>query len=247
MEFQMDSAHSHDRAQEWLRRAKASDGCEIIWFDEETENDTWSIPIFQTLLGHAHKLKFLELSTIPLDYIRELDRLSSSCTFPSLQKLAIGIKEEGLDDWERESMDDMPCVQLFANAPCLRELSLIGNTPPVFLGCLPWHQFTKYTGTGVYHEDCIDALRLGSNLVECALAAGGIDTDFVEILIHSSLKSLTLFENGWHLSADIFQFLTLPALETLRILDSKYEWFSDLEFVEFLRRSSPPSANSLSD
>ncbi|KAJ6466494.1 hypothetical protein C8R45DRAFT_1079698 [Mycena sanguinolenta] len=257
MELSMHNARYHDTAQVWLGLAKAcplsvklyhwargerdvKDTCEDTCSDEEDDEYSSFISPFQTLLVLAHNLKCLELSTIPLDYIRDLDEISGCCDFPSLQKLAIGIEEEGLDHWDRESMDDMPCVQLFANASHLCELSLVGDTPPIFVGCLPWHQFTKYTGTGVYHTDCMDALRLGSNLVECAFATGGIVTDFVEILIHSSLKSLTLFKSGWFFSTDIFHFLTLPALETLRILDSEYERFSDLEFVEFLRRSSPP-------
>ncbi|KAJ6466425.1 hypothetical protein C8R45DRAFT_488790 [Mycena sanguinolenta] len=70
-------------------------------------------------------------------------------------------------------------------------------------------------------------------------ATGGIDTDFVEILIHPSLKSLTLFKDRW-CSTDIFQFLTLPALEILRILDCKHQHFYQTEFLEFLTRSSPP-------
>ncbi|KAJ6509060.1 hypothetical protein C8R45DRAFT_1069605 [Mycena sanguinolenta] len=255
-ELSMHNARYHDTAQVWLGRAKAcplsvklyhwargerdEDTCEDTWSDEEDDEYSWFISPFQTLLGLAHNLKCLELSTIPLDYIRDLDELSSSCDFPSLQKFAIGIKEGGLDDRDRDSMDDMPCVQLFANAPRLCELSLIGDTPPVFVGCLPWHQFTKYTGTDVCLPECVDALRLGSKLVDCAFATDGIDTDSVEILIHSSLKSLTLFKSGWSCSADLFQFLTLPALENLRILDCEDERFDQWEFVQFLTRSSPP-------
>ncbi|KAJ6466427.1 hypothetical protein C8R45DRAFT_1021680 [Mycena sanguinolenta] len=239
MELFMDNSHSHEMAQTWLEQAKRCPlSVKLHRWPSEYEEDTWSIPIFQTLFGHPHNLQSLELSTIPLDCIRELDQLSSSWNFPSLQRLTIGI-EEGLDDSDWESMYHIPCVQLFANAPLLREVSLIGDTQTLFLECLPWQQFTKYTGAGVYHTDCIDALRLGSNLVECALATGGIVADLVEILIHSNLKLLTLFKGRW-CSTDIFRFLTLPALETLRILDCKYERFSNSEFLEFLMRSSPP-------
>ncbi|KAJ6466401.1 hypothetical protein C8R45DRAFT_1021599 [Mycena sanguinolenta] len=240
MELSMDNSHSHEMAQTWLERAKRCPlSVKLHRWPSEYEGDTWSIPVFQTLLGHPHNLQFLELSTIPLHCIRELDQLSSSWNFPSLQKLTIGL-EEGLvmDDSAWESMYHIPCVQLFANAPLLREVSL-GGTQTAFLKCLPWQQLTKYTGTGVYHTDCMDALRLGSNLVECAFATGGTVTDLVEILIHSNLKSLTLFTYMW-CSTDIFRFLTLPALETLRILDCNCDIFSDSEFLEFLMRSSPP-------
>ncbi|KAF7346079.1 hypothetical protein MSAN_01834000 [Mycena sanguinolenta] len=257
MELSMHNAHRHDTARAWLKRAKAcplsvklyhwargervgEDTCEDTLSDEEAGDFfTWFISPFQTFLAHAHNLVFLELSTIPWEYIYELDQLPDSCNFPSLQKLTVGV-EEGLDvvsDWD--DMDDTPCVRLFANAPLLCEISLIDGTPPVFLGSLPWHQLTKYTGTPSYLYHSIDALRLGSNLVECAVAVGGINTDFVEILIHPNLKSLTLFKDRW-CSTDIFQFLTLPALETLRILDCKYEWFEHEEFLDFLTRSSAP-------
>ncbi|KAJ6466498.1 hypothetical protein C8R45DRAFT_1079702 [Mycena sanguinolenta] len=243
MELSLHNAHSHAMAQAWLRRAQ---GRSIFvklhrWaFEDDSEAEVWAISTLQTLLERADTLKFLELSAIPVKYIRELDKLSSSCTFPSLQRLTIGGEEDEIDgwtEWERESMKAMPCVQLFTNAPLLDEVSLIG-IPPLFLRCLPWHQLTKFTGTNVRHYDCIDVLRLGSNLVECAFATGGISTDFVEILIHPSLKSLTLFKDKW-CSTDIFQFITLPALETVRIL-CEDERLVQQEFVQFLTRSSPP-------
>ncbi|KAJ7242837.1 hypothetical protein B0H12DRAFT_839701 [Mycena haematopus] len=164
-----------------------------------------------------------------------MDQRSAFCNFPSLQKLTIGVEED-----EEDSYDPSPCVKLFSNAPLLREVSLIGITSPVLLGSLPWHQLTKFTGTRADHFHCMDALRLGLNLVECALAARGICTNVVEKLIHSSLKSLTLFREMHCRSTDIFDFLTLPALETLRILDSPNQFFSDQEFQAFLTRSSPP-------
>ncbi|KAF7346084.1 F-box domain-containing protein [Mycena sanguinolenta] len=250
MELSMHNAHCHDTALACLKRAKACPLAvklhhwargeideEDTWSDKEDEY-SWLISPFQTLLGCAHNLKFLELSAIPLGYMRELDRLSGSCNFPLLQKLAIGVEAEV---WSDESEGELrPCVQLFANAPLLCELSLIGDTPPVFLGSLPWNQLTKYTGTTNHLDLCIEALRLGTNLVECALAANGIDGDFVGILIHSSLKSLTFFSHEWWCSTDILRFLTLPALESLRILDCPNEWFQYREFLEFLTRSSPP-------
>ncbi|KAJ6466474.1 hypothetical protein C8R45DRAFT_1219547 [Mycena sanguinolenta] len=274
MEFSMDNAHSDEMARGWLKRAKA---CPLSvklhrwppWDEdeEETYDDTSSdesgdedgssdeddegissIPIVQTLLQRTHNLRSLELSTIPSAYLRELDRLSASYSFPSLQKLTIGIVEKVEFFWEYTSIQDAPpCVQLFRNAPLLRELSLIGDTPPPFLKSLPWHQLTKFTGAcdDLYH--CVDALRLGSNLIECAFAARLTDQNLVEMLIHSSLKSLTL-SNGCD-STDIFGFLTLPALETLQILNCEEDWFGDPDFFQgFLTRSSPPlCANSQSD
>ncbi|KAJ6466397.1 hypothetical protein C8R45DRAFT_1219485 [Mycena sanguinolenta] len=262
MEFAMDDAHSDGIAQAWFRRAKA---CPLsvklhrwpCWgaydnpwsdeggdedsssdSDEEDDESISSIPIVEMLLEYAHNLRFLELSTIPSAYIRELDRLSGFYNFPSLQKLTIGLKKTDFEYWEPESMDNAPCIQLFRNAPLLRELCLIADTPPLFFKSLPWHQFTKYTGTTDVLHHCADALRLGSNLVECALTVYVADPTSVENLNHPSLKSLTLF-NGWA-STDIFEFLTLPALETLQILHCQEEWFSDQEFKEFLTRSSPP-------
>ncbi|KAJ6466463.1 hypothetical protein C8R45DRAFT_489554 [Mycena sanguinolenta] len=262
MDLPMDNAHSDEMARVWLKRGKAcplsvrlhrwppwdedeeetsdetsSDegGDEDGSSDEEHDQNTCSI--FQTLLECAHNLKFLELSAISSGYIRELDRLSGSCRFPLLQKLTIGI-DNGSDYWDSELMNDAPCVRLFRNAPLLRELSLIGDTPPHFLKSLPWHQLTKYTGTcdELYH--CVNALRLGPNLVECVFAASVPDETFLDILIHSSLKSLTLFDGSF--STDIFGFLTLPALETLQILDCDEEAFNDQGFQQFLTRSSPP-------
>ncbi|KAJ6466457.1 hypothetical protein C8R45DRAFT_489371 [Mycena sanguinolenta] len=265
MEFSMDNAHNEEMARAWLKRAKASPLSVKLhrwppWDEdeEETYDDTSSdeggdedgssdeddegissIPIVQTLLQRAHNLSFLELSTIPSAYIRELDRLSASCRFPLLQKLTIGIVEKVDLFWEYTSIHDAPpCVQLFRNSPLLRELILIGDIPPPFLKSLPWHQLTKFTGAcdDLYH--CVNALRLGSNLIECAFAARLTDQNFVQMLTHSSLKSLTLFDGSF--STDIFDFLTLPALQTLRIVDCQEEWFNGGGFQEFITRSSPP-------
>ncbi|KAJ6466452.1 hypothetical protein C8R45DRAFT_1106690 [Mycena sanguinolenta] len=54
----------------------------------------------------------------------------------------------------------------------------------------------------------------------------------------NSLKSLTLFDGRF--STDIFDFLTLPALETLQIVDCQEDWLNDPGFQEFITRSSPP-------
>ncbi|KAJ6466433.1 hypothetical protein C8R45DRAFT_488897 [Mycena sanguinolenta] len=254
MELSMNKANSHEMAQAWFRRAKA---CPLSvklyrwpYWDEETYADTSSdekggssdeeddqdtCSIFQPLLECAHSLKFLELSAIPSGYIRQLAQLLGSYRFPLLRKLTIGI-DNGSDYWDSEPMNDAPC-ELFRNAPLLRELSLVGDTPAPFLKSIPWQQLTKFTGAcdDLYH--CVDALRLGSNLVECAFSACAADQPSVEILIHSSLKSLTFFDGIF--STDIFDFLTLPALETLQILDCEDEWFDDREFQQFLTRSSP--------
>ncbi|KAJ6466437.1 hypothetical protein C8R45DRAFT_839343, partial [Mycena sanguinolenta] len=101
------------------------------------------------------------------------------------------------------------------------------------------HQLTKFTGKRLSPDHCIDALRLASNLVKCNLAIDANEMEFVEILTHSSLKSLTLVKDG-RSCTDIFQSLTLPALETLKIFDCPYNMFNNPEFQEFLERSSPP-------
>ncbi|KAF7346089.1 F-box domain-containing protein [Mycena sanguinolenta] len=243
MELSMDNAHSHDIAQRWLKWAKASPLAVKLhqWPSEESqEEDTWSIAIFETLLGRSRNFEFLEVLDIPLDYVRELDQLTDSSNFPSLQKLTIGVEEDGLD---RESMHEKPCIQLFANAPLLREVEFIGDTSPKFFGALPWPQLTKYTGTYVHIDDFLNALRISSNLIECTLATGRFDRYFMEILLHPSLRSLTLCrDNCFHhpRSPGIFGFLTLPALETLRILRCPDDLFNDQRFPTFLTRSSPP-------
>ncbi|KAF7346054.1 F-box domain-containing protein [Mycena sanguinolenta] len=241
MEFSVDNTHSHEIVRVYLLRTKGWPlSVKLRWpYRKLFGEDTWSLPVLQALLERAHHLEFLELRNVPFDCIRELDQLSESSNFPSLQKLTIDIDQDVLE-WD--SMEDMPCVRLFANAPVLREIYLIDYTPPAFLGSLPWHQLTKYEGSGVYLDHCADAMRLGSNLIECGLLADKVVQNHGLTLIHPGLKSLSLYED---LSApcnstDILRFLSLPALETLQILNAFYESFSDPEFLAFLTRSSPP-------
>ncbi|KAF7346077.1 F-box domain-containing protein [Mycena sanguinolenta] len=243
MELSMDTAHSHDMAQVCLMRAKS---CPLSvklrrWPSKAAEEDSWPILFFQTLLGRASTLEVLEVLPIPLYYIRRLDQLPDSSDFPSLQKLAVGVR---VDVLRGEPMDERPCVRLFANAPLLRGVTFIGDISPTFFPALPWQQVTKYTGVCVPIDYFLDALRISRNLVECVWVAGMFDLPFVEHLNHSSLKSLSLEKNYCFLdsfsSTYILRFLTLSSLETLRILDCEYNAFSDRRFLAFLTRSSPP-------
>ncbi|KAJ7094412.1 hypothetical protein C8R44DRAFT_385808 [Mycena epipterygia] len=126
------------------------------------------------------------------------------------------------------------------NLPQLRQLTLLGSIPR-FLS-LPWYQLTKFSGVIQSRSlnPFLRALQLAPNLVECAFAnhlanpqhTG--DDDPIEVSSHSSLKSLSLSTCSLLLLSPS---LTLPALETLKIMNS---FGHDLTLLSFLNRSSPP-------
>ncbi|KAJ7016434.1 hypothetical protein C8F04DRAFT_1161849 [Mycena alexandri] len=134
-------------------------------------------------------------------------------------------------------------TDVFTGLPLLRELSLRGASPSSISP--PWHQLTKFTGKLYTRADCLNVLRLAPNLVECTFAAYRQPTVNVDGgVTHSNLQCLTFLRATSYRetasSADLLHAITLPALQSLSILDCGYEEFDDDALVAFLSRSTPP-------
>ncbi|KAJ7740891.1 hypothetical protein B0H14DRAFT_477400 [Mycena olivaceomarginata] len=78
--------------------------------------------------------------------------------FPMLQKLSITIDE----------ISEVG-VMTFNNVPLLREVFMNMVLPSFVI--LPWQQITKFTGESYYVDECLEAIRLMPNLLECAFSA----------------------------------------------------------------------------
>ncbi|KAF7302144.1 F-box domain-containing protein [Mycena indigotica] len=140
--------------------------------------------------------------------------------------------------------DDAP-VEIFANAPLLRKISITRVQAEAF--DLPLAQLTHLRQECVYAHQCLPILSALPKLIQCHLYS--VDRELEQDLLLSiktypSIKHLSLTENQWiavhspTLSKNILGFMTLPALESLDLAGAD-RIDADL-LVAFLKRSSPP-------
>jgi hypothetical protein len=194
------------------------------------------VDFMDTFRRHSRDVRFLELQLDLLDlYTIGSDSLEVF-DFPMLQKLSISVEDSSGED----PADFAPLVR-FNNVPLLHEV-LISVAGPSFV-VLPWQQLTKFTGKSYCVEECLDAIRLMPNLVDCAFSAFERygDVDRLEAVSHPTIRHLTLLETASDYgpsSADILTLVTLPALQTLEFCGTVN--FEAKKFDSFLERSSPP-------
>ncbi|KAJ6577477.1 hypothetical protein B0H19DRAFT_1120102 [Mycena capillaripes] len=228
IEFPVSYMRNPELFETWLMRAGRSVSAKISpW-------TALSPAVLNTFIERSPKIKVLELLDTDLVTLRQMDEAYSAWNFFSLQKLTIKLASAN------ELGVSLPfSVEAFTGAPLLREV-WFAIAPPSLIS-LPGHQLTKFTGAHYTADECLTMLRLTPNLIECAFSPypGTENIDANYMLIHSNLTSLTLFEVApEHVcGTDIIEFLTLPALQSLHILDCE---FDDDAFNAFLSRSSPP-------
>ncbi|KAJ7462162.1 hypothetical protein FB451DRAFT_1267980 [Mycena latifolia] len=179
-------------------------------------------------------MQSLELE-ICVEYLQDLEKAHGHWSFPLLRTLSICVSDGDDHDFTVD-------IEIFTNSPLLREVSL--SKTPTSSFSLPWHQLSKFTGTAYTIDDCLEVLDLIPNLTECAFAAHSVyDAPASRQVTHSNLQSLTLFNDSEvdrsACSADILAYLSLPALQTLEVIDSEADDFDEI-FDGFLSRSSPP-------
>ncbi|KAJ7682414.1 hypothetical protein DFH06DRAFT_293761 [Mycena polygramma] len=152
-----------------------------------------------------------------------------------LQRLVLS-KEQGVDEDHEDTgdtNDDPELIDLFRDTP----------TPP---GPLPLLEALTIRGSGFTQQvfsgrQILDLLRLACNLIECTFQDMYPVSDDMEstIIVHPSLCHLAFGECSKRPNSDdtVLNFLTLPALQTLRVsLDNLF----DIDLLSFLERSSPP-------
>jgi len=216
-------------ADTWFERArKCSLSVKIDGFLTSIDDMT----TLETLRRHSREILSLELYM----EMGDLERMSTHppLDLPLLRKLSIW-----LFDKESEEHDPMG---MFTNVPLLHEVMLT-EVPPSFV-LLPWQQLTKFTGACYSLGECLKALHLMSNLIDCAFSiVDPYDEDGFEVFSHPNIQHFTLGpsefpSNSGAFNAQVFQFLTLPVLRSLQI-----QGILDLDptvLRGFLLRSSPP-------
>ncbi|KAJ7741039.1 hypothetical protein B0H16DRAFT_1258715, partial [Mycena metata] len=186
----------------------------------------------KTLRQHSSRMRSLDLNLELYILYKVNFRIVD---WALLETLSIRLFENQID------LDD-ELVAEFGRVPRLREV-FVGEIPPSLI-TLPWQQLTKFTGEMYTAAQCLEALKLMSNLLECAFSVSeddDEDDDDLEVYSHASILHFTLFESESEdhptCSAKLLEFITLPALRTL---DLHVEDFNEGELGSFLERSQPP-------
>ncbi|KAJ7462155.1 hypothetical protein FB451DRAFT_479969 [Mycena latifolia] len=243
MDLEICDVESADIFKTWLSRTGALPLS--VKLDFELDEDAIG-GIFEVFAEHSHKMQSIELE-IYIEQLQALEKVGDHCSFPLLQMLSIHFFDA--DDYDLVDDSEIPCIEIFSNSPLLCEVSL-NEAPPSFIS-LPWHQLSKFTGKLYSIADCLQMLRLMANLAECAFAAHDeTQGPTPHELTHSNLRSLTLFEatsdagdtdgGDSACSITILDYLSLPSLQTLQILDSEATEFDEEVVTGFLSRSSSP-------
>ncbi|KAJ7044732.1 hypothetical protein C8F04DRAFT_595483 [Mycena alexandri] len=186
-----------------------------------------------TLSRHSQRMRSLEFH-VDLEH---LDKMNIHLfNFALLQKLSVRL----LDTETEIEVHADDFIEIFKSAPLLRE-ALLEELPPS-LFTLPWQQITKFTGEYYTAALCLNALKLMSNLVECAFSVFEIDEDAfddLQMFSHTNIQYFSIFESqsplGW--SAKLLRLVTFPALQTLKIRAND---FDEVVLDSFLQRSEPP-------
>ncbi|KAJ7693875.1 hypothetical protein B0H17DRAFT_481438 [Mycena rosella] len=183
--------------------------------------------LLESLRRHSGVMRSLELNMV----IGDLTEMATHpMSFPMLQKLAIGFRDGVLSD--------STCVKMFDYVPMLHEL-LLHYALPSFI-TLPWQQLTKFTAEWYSLAECLEALQLMPNIVESRLVGvllaedNGVPLDSIS---HPKIQYFALVDSN----TEILNFLTLPGLQTLEILDfgNGFSGFDSEAFGDFLSRSAP--------
>ncbi|KAJ7462114.1 hypothetical protein FB451DRAFT_1562675 [Mycena latifolia] len=174
---------------------------------------------------HAHRVKYIELEMSQC-YVRQLGL--DLVAFPLLERAV-------LDDPFDPDPDSSNPVEIYRNAPQLRDLILLDDTVLSFY-TPPSLQLTTFEG----EIDNLDLFMMAPNLVEAKCTMDEWVPIPTSPILHPCLQSLTLSRSYFGVETfDIFLHLTLPSLQFLHISDSNIEDVTD-SLSDFLARSSPP-------
>ncbi|KAJ7368784.1 hypothetical protein DFH08DRAFT_727614 [Mycena albidolilacea] len=226
-------------AQAWFERARKCPLSVSIYGSLSAHNAFDAF--MKTFRQNSRQMASLELHMHVEDF-RVVDlHLFEVFDFPLLQKLSVRVL---IDEDSEEDPADVNAISMFYNAPLLHEV-LISEALPSFV-VLPWQQITKFTGELYSVEDCLEAISLMPNLLECTFSAFELendDADELAVVSHPNMQYLALLTTTSILgkrasSVEVLTLIRLPALRTLEILDT--DDFDEEELDAFLELSSPP-------
>lgn len=225
------------RTTTWLARAR---DCPLTLIMHTQDSCAWRRRrFFNTFRRSALRMRVLELDMTR----RDLKVMAVATSFPALEQLALRVTDYYY------STPKAP-IQVFA--PLLREVVLYELKPELEV-VLPWTQLTKLTAAQYTMAACFTILSLTPNLTECRLSVySRMDAiryndrlpPAAACIVLPRLRILKLFQShgehppGEACSADVLEFLDLPALRVLEIIDLDPD--TEVRFLTaFLTRSSP--------
>ncbi|KAJ7639263.1 hypothetical protein FB45DRAFT_1055414 [Roridomyces roridus] len=194
--------------------------------------DEDSIRFFERFRRHVSRMEFLDLDLYPAVFPEKTWPIE----FPLLRKLSILTADY-------EVPHDL--AKMFGNVPQLSQVRLARF--PAEIATLPWEQFQKFTGEFYELSQCLDALRLMPNIVECTFSVHEtrVGNNGHDMVSHSKIRTFTLSQSipldeteDHPRSAQLLAFITLPNLEILELLD--IEGYDAHILASFLGRGSPP-------
>ncbi|KAJ7693873.1 hypothetical protein B0H17DRAFT_1132258 [Mycena rosella] len=189
------------------------------------------VEFLKTFGQHSGRMRTLDLA-MPEESFKAMDG----------QRLALSLLHTlKIDSFVTEDPPNPVTIFHDVDVPALREVFMT-ESPPSFIA-LPWKQLTKFTGEGIAAADCRKVLRLMPNLVDCSFAVFKDFEDGISAVSHPNIESFTLFkyfsdETGTLTdSTAVLASLTLPNLQTLKLLYSDPDDFDSDVFDAFLFRS----------
>ncbi|KAJ6560438.1 hypothetical protein B0H19DRAFT_1147728 [Mycena capillaripes] len=210
----------------WLRRATLRPLSIIFHSTAPTQGPFEPSRLRDVIHRYAHQIEYLELHS--KHDIRQLEL--DSVAFPLLRQAAIG-------DFFGVVPDAANFYEVFCNAPQLRTLSFLDHLR-FPCGAFPAQQLTKFEGA----INSLDIFTSSPNLVEIKCSVRYLAPVPVSVIHHTYLQSFTLTLQriyGGGNTIDILPHLTLPALRSLHISDTRASTNSET-VSSFLDRSTPP-------
>jgi hypothetical protein len=220
------STHQTTLVSTWLTR---SGTCPlqiyIIW---QSPPFLSSHPVLDVLVQYSHHWKNMFIY-IPFAAYHSLSPIRGN--LPMLSELSLGTDDDPISDEET-------VLDIFDISPQLRSLECVNLNPDMFK--FPWSHITKIPIMSVSVEDCIDILRrtvhLSNGSFICAARASRPPKP-PAALYHTGLRELAVLTSPFNVTVDtrdVFRFLTLPNLRSLRICNVRSPFAS--EFVAFLSK-----------
>lgn len=187
-----------------------------------------SIPVFDSLASHSHRLKEFHLAS---PYLSSQQSCKMVGSFPMLEVLSLGDANRqewsGLYKWR---------FDVFVEAPRLRQVSLVNPLNSSRIS-LPWAQLIHITVNYFTENDCVQVLRLCPNLVKCHLEnvrasfqlpdseeSSPAVPQYVLLGRLTDLAISTRKQEPGRCLTQIFNSITVPTLQTLTITCPP-EWF----------------------
>ena len=220
------SIHQTSLVSTWLDRAGT---CPLqIYLIWQTPPFLSSHPVLDILTEHSHHWRNMFIY-IPFAAYRSLSPIKGN--LPMLNELSLGTDDDIISD-------DEDVLDLFEITPQLHSLECVNVNPDKFN--LPWANITKIPIMSVSVEDCIDILRhtvrLENGSFICAARASRPPKP-PTALYHANLRELAVLSSPFNETVDtrdVFKFLTVPNLRSLRLCNLQSPFGSEL--VVFLSK-----------